>query len=266
MSYSAARPPQKPSRVDPNTVYRAVKSLRKWWNSESMTQKARPMEHDGFMYLIVALTKVPQKDRTNPEMIPLPHPFIDLVEDSPEFCLIIDDRSKNHITKEAAMKKIEAEKLPISDVIKISKFKSDYRTVESKRKLCDSYDMYFAEKRVMPILPKLFGKQFVKKKKMLVPIDKNKNWKDQIETACGSTLFFMGTGTCSVVKVAKLSMGNKEIAENVVAAISGVVDVVPRKWKNVKSIHLKLLESLALPVYQSVPDLDLKVDASNEEN
>ncbi|ESQ29179.1 hypothetical protein EUTSA_v10024102mg [Eutrema salsugineum] len=101
------------------------------------------------------------------------HPLIDLVEDSPELCLIIDDRHKNKITKEAALKKVEAEKIPNSTVIKVSKLKSDLRKlVEEKR------------------------------------------------------FELVGTGICSVVKVAKLSMGRKEIAENVMAAINRIADLI----------------------------------------
>lgn len=244
-----------PSKVDPNNVNRAVKSLLKWWDSKSKSQNSEPLENDGFVYLTLTLKKIPQLDRTNPFMIPLPHPLIDLVEGSPELCLIIDDRHKNKITKEAALKKIEAEKIPITNVIKVSKLKSDIRKFEAKQ--CE---LYFAERRLMPNLPKLFGKEFVKKKKNLIAINlKHGNWKEQIEKACESALFFVGTGTCSVVKVAKLSMGRKEIAENVMAAINGIGDSVPGKWKNVKLFHLKLLESLALPVYQSVRDTEVEL-------
>ncbi|KAL1202113.1 hypothetical protein V5N11_015051 [Cardamine amara subsp. amara] len=240
-----------PSKVDPNNINKAVKSLLKWWDSKSKSKSKNSelLENDGFVYLTVTLKKTPQVDRTNPFMISLPHPLIDLVEDSPELCLIIDDRRKqNKITKEAALKKIEAEKIPISNVIKVSKLKSDLLKLEPKR--CE---LYFVERRLMPNLLKLFGKGYAKKKKSLIGINlKHGNWKGQIEKACESALFFVGTGTCSVVKVAKLSMGKKEIAENVMAAINGIGDSIPGKWKNVNLFHLKLLESLALPIYQSV--------------
>lgn len=55
-------------------------------------------------------------------------------------------------------------------------------------------------------------------------------------------------------------MEGEEIAENVMAALSGVVDVLPSKWKYIRSLHLKLSESLALPIYQTVSDLKLKID------
>ncbi|CAH2038761.1 unnamed protein product [Thlaspi arvense] len=250
MTTTAAPPPAHQSKVDPKSVNRAVKSLLKWWDSKSKPESSEPLEKDGFVYLIVTMKKIPQMDRTNPVMIPIPHPLIDLEEDSRELCLIIDDRHKNKITKEAALKKIEAEKIPISTVIKVSKLKSDLRKLEEEKR----FELYFAERRLMPILPNLLGKEFVKKKKIPIAINlRHGKWKEQVEKACESALFFVGTGTCSVVKVAKLSMGRKEIAENVMAAMNGIADSVPGKWRNVKLFHLKLLESLALPVYQAAP-------------
>ncbi|GMJ03907.1 hypothetical protein like AT3G58660 [Hibiscus trionum] len=243
-------------------VEKAVKALLKWRDSQSHLQKPQLLQEDELLYLIVSLKKIPQNPRVNPMKVPLPHP---LIHPSAELCMFIDDRPKSGITKDAASKKIKAENIPITKVIKLSKLKTDYKPFEAKRKLCDSYDMFFADKRIIPLLPRLLGKQFFKKKKIPVPVDlKHKNWKEQIEKACSSAMLFLGSGTCCVVKVAKLSLGENEIVENVEAAINGIAEVVPSKWGNVRSFHLKLLDSLALPVYQAMPDLRLKILAESE--
>ncbi|OMO56041.1 Ribosomal protein L1 [Corchorus olitorius] len=245
-----------PRAVSPETVGKAVKALLKWKDAQSNIQKPQLLGDDELFYLIVTLKKIPQNPRVNPHKIPLPHPLLDPSSEPAELCLIIDDRSKSGLTKDAASKKIKSENIPISKVIKYSKLKTDYKAFEAKRKLCDSYDMFFADKRIIPLLPRLLGKQFFKKKKIPIPVDlKHHNWKEQIEKGCASALLFLSTGTCSVVKVGKLSMGKEEIVENVIAAINGIADIVPSKWSNIRSFHLKLLDSLALPVYQAVPDL-----------
>ncbi|XVF58831.1 hypothetical protein PTKIN_Ptkin07bG0097700 [Pterospermum kingtungense] len=247
-------------RVSPKTVEKAVNALLKWRDSQSQTQKPQLLEQDELLYLIVSLKKIPQNPRVNAHKLPLPHPLIDPSSDPAEFCMVIDDRPKSGLTKDAASKKIKSEEIPISKVIKLSKLKTDYRPFEAKRKLCDSYDMFFADKRIIPLLPRLLGKQFFKKKKIPVPVDlKHKNWKEQIQKACASAMLFLSSGTCSVVKVGKLSMGKKEIVENVIAAINGIAETVPSKWGNIRAFHLKLLDSLALPLYQAVPDLRLKI-------
>ncbi|KAI3908766.1 hypothetical protein MKW98_029316 [Papaver atlanticum] len=252
--------PLNPSRVTPETIGRAVEALKKWNKTRSKDEKPQLIEQDEFLYLVLTLKKIPANGRTNPYKIPLSH-SLHPSDSTEEHCLIIDDRSKSTLTSEAAKKKIAEENIPISKVLKLSKLKTDYRAFEAKRKLCDSYDFFFADKRVIPLLPKLLGKQFFKKKKIPVPIElTHKNWKQQIENACSSALFYLRTGTCSVIKIARVSMDNDEIVENVAAAIDGVVEIVPKKWANVRSFHLKMSESLALPVYQAVPDLGLKIE------
>ncbi|KAL5582593.1 hypothetical protein UlMin_015035 [Ulmus minor] len=249
--------------VDPKTVQRAVEALLKWNNSKS--QKPQLLEEDESLLLNLTMKKIPAKNRINAYKIPLPH---SLHAETSEICLFIDDRPKASPTKEEAMKKIKSEGIPVSNLINLSKLKSDYLPFEAKRKLFDSYDMFLADKRIVPLLPRLLGKKFYKKKEKLpVPVDlTHKNWKEQIRKACASAMLFLRTGTCCVVKVARLSMSEEEIVENVMAAINGIAEVVPSKWGNVRSFHLKLSESLALPVYQALPDTKLKIEGvKNEE-
>ena len=246
--------------VSPETVSKAVDALLQWRRSQSEIQKPKLLgEDEEFVYLILTLKKIPSKSRVNPHKIPLPH---SLISPFSEQCLILDDRpNKARVTKAQAQAKIQSESIPVHKVLKLSKLASDYRPFEAKRKLCDSYDLFFAEKSIVPLLPRLLGKSFFKKRKIPVPVDLKKgSCKEQVERACSSAMLFMRTGTCSVVRVAKVRMERDEIVENVVAAIEGAVEVVPKKWGNVRSLHLKLLESLALPVYQTVPDVKLKID------
>lgn len=246
------------SRIHRETAEKAVESLLQWQSSKQ--EKPQLLDQEDFLYLVVTLKKIPPKGRTNPYKISLPH---SLHSDSSEICLIIDDRTKSNLTKDDARKKIQSENIPISKVIKLSKLKSDYRPFEAKRKLCDSYDMFFADDRVIPLLPSLLGKHFFKKKKIPVPLNlRHKNWKEQIEKSCSSALLYLRTGTCSVVKVAKTSMEVEEIVSNVIAAIDGIAEIVPKKWSNVRSFHLKVLESIALPLYQTVPEMKLKIEAA----
>ncbi|GAB4859114.1 hypothetical protein Ancab_010579 [Ancistrocladus abbreviatus] len=264
MELAPHQPPTQPalsstvsSKVPQERVERAVKALLKWKSSKSKDQKLQLLPSDEFLYLVLTLKKIPPKGRTNPYKIPLSHPLHSPHES--ELCLFVDDRH-GRLTSKDAKEKIASEGIPISKIIKLSKLKSDYKPFETKRKLCDSYDMFFADKRVIPLLPKLLGKHFYKKRKIPVPVELgHRNWKEQIERACGSALLFLKTGTCSVVRVGKCSMEVEEIVENVVAVIDGVVDAVPKKWANVRSLHLKFSESLALPIYQVMPEMKLKI-------
>ncbi|KNA20862.1 hypothetical protein SOVF_048180 [Spinacia oleracea] len=251
---SVVPPPLTPiSKVSTQAIEKAVNALLKWKSANSDSQKSQLLPSDEFLYLVLTLNKIPPKNRTNAHKIALPKALY--TPEAAEFCLFVHDS----VSKSAKVK-VEEGGVPISKVIKLSKLKKDYKAFEQKRKLCDSFDMFFADKRIIPVLPNAIGKQFYRKKKIPVPIELGRgNWKEQIERVCSSAMLYLSTGTCSVIKVAKDSMSRDEIVANVAAAVSGVADVVPKKWKNVRAFHLKFSESLALPVYQKVPELGLKI-------
>ncbi|XP_019154025.1 PREDICTED: ribosomal L1 domain-containing protein 1-like [Ipomoea nil] len=246
------------AKVSRDIVERAVNALLKWKDAQSKEQAPQLLPDDEFVYLNITLKKIPPKARVNPFRIALPHALHD--QASSECCLIIDDRSNSNLTSKDAKKVIKSQDISVSKVLKLSKLKTDYKPFEAKRKLCDSYDVFLVDKRIVHFLPKLLGKHFFKKRKLPLPVDlTKKNWKEQIERACGSGLFFLRTGTCSVMKVGKRAMESGEIVDNVVEAINGVVEYVPKKWGGVRSLHLRLSGSVALPLYQGLPDMKLKI-------
>ena len=53
----------------------------------------------------------------------------------------------------------------------MSKLRTKYEAHEAKRQLCNSYDLFLADERIIPSLPKLIGKSFFKKKKQPIPVD-----------------------------------------------------------------------------------------------
>ena len=45
----------------------------------------------------------------------------------------------------------------ISKVIGVSKLRTKYEAPEAKRQLCGLYDLFLADERILPSLPKLIG-------------------------------------------------------------------------------------------------------------
>ncbi|KAI4363887.1 hypothetical protein MLD38_020050 [Melastoma candidum] len=208
--------------------------------------------------------RIPPNPRVNPFEIPLHHP---LFGPGSGICPIIDDRPKAKLTEEAVGNKVKADGVPVSKVLRLSKLRANYKPFEAKRKLCDSYELFLVDTWVVHALPALLGKHFYKQKKMPIGVDlRHLGWKEQVERVSSNGMLFLGTGTCSVVKVARLSMSREEIVENVTAAIEGVAETVPRGWSNVRSLHLKSMDSVALPIYQTVPDVKLKIEGLRGED
>ncbi|KAL0296510.1 UNVERIFIED_CONTAM: Ribosomal L1 domain-containing protein 1 [Sesamum radiatum] len=166
-----------------------------------------------------------------------------------------EEEEKEEEEDDAAHKIIKAKGIPfIKQVLKVSKLKSDYKSFDSKKKLYDSFDVFFAVKNVVPLLPKVLGKVFYnKKKKIPVPVElraDGSNWKEEIEKACKSSLLCLSGGTCSALRVGRWGLSeSEEIVENVFEAIDGVLEIVPKKWGWIRCFHLKFSDSLALPIY-----------------
>ncbi|KAL8061257.1 hypothetical protein ABFX02_02G075700 [Erythranthe guttata] len=261
---AAAAAPITASRVEQSKITAAVTALLKHKAAAAATSdKLQLLPQDDYIYLNLTLKKIPTNPSTKPFKIPLTHPTLD---PNSQVCLIIDDRPQTPTPPSDQIKKlIKSQCIPISKVVKLSKLKTNYKPFEAKRKLCDSFDMFLVDKRIVHFLPKLIGKEFFKKKKLPLGVDLGKkNLKAQVENALGSALLYLRSGTCSVTKVGRVDMEKDAIVENVLDAINGAVDRVSKKWDGVRSLHLKFSDSVALPVYQAMPDVKLKIEGLKE--
>ena len=124
---------------------------------------------------------------------------------------------------------------------------------------------------MLPSLARLLGKAFFKAKKQPVPVDlRGKDWRAPVSAAVRATYYFRGGGSCVNVRVARSSFTPAQVAENVEAALAGLV---PRlappgatgRWAGVRSVLIKSAASAALPVYQAEPR-GVEEDESEEEN
>lgn len=60
-------------------------------------------------------------------------------------------------------------------------------------------------------------------------------------------------------------MNREQIIDNLMAAIEGAVQHVPNKWANIRSMFIRSVQSVALPIYQAVPEMGMKIDVTPRE-
>lgn len=89
-------------------------------------------------------------------------------------CLIVKDTVKADAKKSVGMGGVK--------VLSVAKLRRDYKEFEAKRQLSESYDLFLADNRVLPLLPKLLGKSFFRKKKCAPP-------RERARRAWGRALF-----------------------------------------------------------------------------
>eukprot|EP00243_Klebsormidium_subtile_P011810 TRINITY_DN6859_c0_g1_i1.p1 TRINITY_DN6859_c0_g1~~TRINITY_DN6859_c0_g1_i1.p1 ORF type:complete len:271 (+),score=48.72 TRINITY_DN6859_c0_g1_i1:104-916(+) len=246
------------SELSKEQVTKAVTALLKWVDSRKKQQKPQLLDDDNMFHLVISLKKTPDRVKTNPYRIAIPHSLYPL-DAAREVCLLVKDvsgegqkQAKHQIATEAGT--------GVSKVIGVSKLKTKYKPYEAKRRLCGSYDLFVADDRILGVLPKLLGKTFFKKKKHPIPVTlKGKSWAAAIRKACDSTYLYVSGGSCSDVRIARISQEPQEIVENVVAAAEGISKILPKKWANIQALYLKTSESAALPVYNALPDTTAKI-------
>jgi ribosome biogenesis protein UTP30 len=143
----------------------------------------------------------------------------------------------------------------VAKVIGYSKLKANYKAHEARRRLCASYDLFLSDDRILPLLPKLLGKAFFKKKKQPIPVDlAREDWGAAVRRATSGAYFFVSAGGCSAVRVARAGQTPEEVAANALAAAEGVAARIPKGWKGIRAMYLKTNASVSLPIYTALPD------------
>lgn len=246
-----------PPKWNEAQVAKAVAALQKFIGARETNDLLS--DDDELLYLVIALKKIPQKPRNDkPIRIPIPHPIY--TTENVEVCLFVKDhKGEGH---KAAKGKVREERVAgIAKVVGLSKLRTKYESHEAKRQLCNSYDLFAADERVLPSLPKLLGKSFFKKKKQPVPVRlTGKDWAAQIRKACEATYLFWSGGNSLTIKVARSGQTQQQCVENVLAAIKAALDKVPRKWDGVQALFLKTADSVSLPIYQVLPDVPTQIE------
>lgn len=163
----------------------------------------------------------------------------------------------------------------ITRVVGIAKLKAKWTQYEAQRKLYAEHDIFLADDRIVTLLPKILGKTFYQKTtKRPIPVNLQapaprtdgkriarakgngpqagtpQQIATEIEKAINGTLVHLTPSTNTSVKVGYASWGAKELTENVEAVAAAMIERwVPKKWRGVKSMHIKGATTAALPIW-----------------
>ncbi len=68
---------------------------------------------------------------------------------------------------------------------------------------------------------------------------------------------------CVSCRVGKSSMSQEDCTENIVATVVSALEHISKKWLNVQALHLKSVNSVALPIYQTLPaEQTIRIDSA----
>lgn len=61
------------------------------------------------------------------------------------------------------------------------------------------------------------------------------------------------THTCSAVPIGRINHPVKHTVANVTSGMKTIATKIPRGWRNIQSVHVKTVDSISLPLYNSLP-------------
>ncbi|PGH15396.1 hypothetical protein AJ80_05580 [Polytolypa hystricis UAMH7299] len=251
------------------------------------------------VWLILTTKKhIVDKNRLKPSKIQVPHSL----NTSPalNICLITADpqRAVKDVVADPAFPKSLSSR--ITKVIGFSKLKAKYQSFESRRQLLGEHDIFLADDRIITRLVDALGKIFYKSTKRPIPIrieeiqkvdgkrvkkeDKKRPATDErhsavagpeivakeIERTLHSVSVHLAPATTVAVRVANASFSPEQVVENLEAVVTGMIEKhVSKGWRNIKAIHIKGPNTMALPVWLAselwVEDTDVRENEEGEE-
>ena len=243
-------------------------------NSDSISEEEA-------IWLIISTKKnIVTHKRLKPTKVLIPHSLN--ISPTLSICLLVPDPQKAFKDVVGNLKNTSQRLGNIDRIIDIKKLEKKYHSFESKRQLKNSHDLFFADDRIITYLPKIMGKTFFssttkrpvpvrlqprkskeEKGNSFLPIAKSKKnqaesvsmidsagFVQEIERTLRTTMVNLSPSPTTAVRVGLASFTPNQLAENIEAVIEAMVEkMIPKKWKGLKSIHLKGPNSMALPLW-----------------
>lgn len=214
-----------------------------------------------------------------PVKVALPHPLN--TSPTTTICLITADPQRTYkdlVASDAFPSELAAR---ITRVVGVQKLKKKWGQYEAQRKLFAEHDIFLADDRVVTMLPKLLGKTFFKSQakrpipvSIMEPAPKTEGKRiakakeqtkektggrgaagakavaSEIQKAIASAVVTLTPSTNTAVRVGYANWDAEKLAANVEAVSLALIDKhVPKKWRGVRSLHIKGPETAALPIW-----------------
>jgi len=244
-----------PTGFDFEQALQAIKALQEYASSKVTGDL---FKEDRSIYLDIVMKKYPlHLPPVKFIEIFLPHPFHNpqtatsciFVRDLDKYPLRQPDREKStRIYKQffEEMKNLTE----FTQVISISQLLTDYKTYESRQKLCHTYDVLLADSRLAGRITKWLGKEFVQSKKIPFLINVTRHVKKNFRRVFNLTRATITPSTLKFkVKIGRLNQPADELLANLKAVVNSVANRIPGKWQNVRSAYVSIPAFFELPVY-----------------
>lgn len=144
-------------------------------------------------------------------------------------------------------------------VMGVKEVMMEYSTHERRRELLGMYDVFLCDDRLLPMMPRVLGNAFFKRKgKLPRVVDLGADdVKEEIGKVVGCVVGRWGKGTCVDVIVGRMGWKIEWLVQNFEKVVEKVVGCFDGGWKSVLSVGIKCreLKGVCLPVWNSLPEV-----------
>lgn len=213
----------------------ACRVLKAVGEKEMESNSADILDEDKTVELIVCYSVEGERKNT-PCLISLKYPLF-RHEDGDNAILIISNKDTE--TKEVLAKN----PIPgLEKVVVVDKVRKTFARFLQKRDLMKSYKRFLCDESIVPLMPSILGKTFIKTKRHPIPVRISTTSPEQrranILKGLSSTCLFVNWGPITNVKIGKLSFSEEELVENIRCALPVIF----------KYINAKTIDRMALMV------------------
>lgn len=249
-----------PHRNLTRMLSQVVKAATAWLTHTNKTAPKSDLFEDVVpCFVTFNLKRMPGRATYKPVQIPVPHSCLN-PESGLELCLITKDGAES--IKNSLLEK------PVggfTKVLTVSKLQTKYKVFQHRRELVARFAAFFADDRIVTMMPKLCGKIFSDRRKMPVPVRIDRgNLQKTLASARDSVWLYRGA-QCVSVKVGDSSMTGQQIADNIMAVTSAAAPHFAKKWRGIQSVYLTARDTLSLPLYKSLPYSNTGTDGMDVE-
>jgi large subunit ribosomal protein L1 len=125
-------------------------------------------------------------------------------------------------------------------VITKNEIESYAKDKKKQKQLAESYDSFFADASLMPLIGKSFGEVFGPRGKLPKPVPPKVNVAPLIEASKRQVRIMLRESPVVYVSIGKEKMDDEKISKNAQAVFNSVKERLPKGLANIKSVIIKL--------------------------
>ena len=257
------KPSEVDNRINKELLTKAVKALLKHHENTSAGKdddKNQLLGNETTVQVQITLEVAPTEPSRKPLIIQIPHPIYRVSDDEknddldvPEVCLFVKSDSKAEVKE--MIEQFPEQMGFVKKVMGLDSLRTKYAQYSQRRELLKQYNVFMADTRILPMMTKSLGRDFLKAKKHPIPVNitRKTTLPLNILKALSSTYLHLSEGDCVTVRAGYTSMDVTQLVENILAVLENGVPRIPRKWANIRAVAIKTPTSTSLPFYNKTP-------------